>query len=70
MRTPYAQSKFNETKCPICGKLFYPQGEWAYFAGTVNKKGWKEKRRVCSWSCVRKYEKEHPAAFKWKGHEI
>ena len=39
-----------EKICPICGKLFIPAPEHTY---KVAKGG-----KVCSWACVRKYEKD------------
>lgn len=47
--------------CPVCHKkyILYNAKEWAY-------KAWKKKGTsrnliyFCSWTCVRKYEKENP----------
>ena len=39
--------------CPICGDQFIPAGQHIYNVG-------KKHRLVCSWHCVREYEKEHP----------
>lgn len=41
-----------DKKCPICGKMFCPAPLHAYKVKRVN---------VCSWGCVRKYEKEKEA---------
>lgn len=40
-------------KCPVCGKEFavYDWSEWAYKLKT-------NKKCVCSWSCLRKSEKD------------
>lgn len=38
-------------KCPVCGKTFYPNEEWAY---RLYGEPWREP--VCSWTCVRKSE--------------
>ena len=43
----------NPVKCPICGKTFYPYPSHAY---KIKNKGWT--RFVCTWSCLRKHEKE------------
>lgn len=42
--------------CPICGKEFriYPGAGWAY--KVIQKKG---AVNVCSWHCVRKWEKDN-----------
>ena len=63
------KKQLREEKCPMCGKLFYPLGDWAYSISSRGKAGDKCRRFVCSWSCMRKHEKEHPPSFKWKGHE-
>lgn len=57
----------NETKCPVCGKCFYPTAEWAYKLNT-----WRLKtaRYTCSWSCLQKYKRMHPRSFKWKGNDV
>lgn len=49
---PYTRcGEMNETKCPICGKLFYPSSvsEWAY-----HENGGKQ-RIVCSYHCSRTF---------------
>lgn len=38
-----------EKKCPVCGKIYCPAPLHVYKAN---------KRMVCSYSCVRKYERE------------
>lgn len=40
-----------EIKCPVCGKMFKPAPEHSY--SIENNK----KRYVCSWTCMRKWEK-------------
>lgn len=39
-----------ETQCPICGKLFIAAPQHIYKV---------KDSKVCSWGCVRKYEKEN-----------
>lgn len=41
-----------QEKCPVCGKMFKPAPEHAYHIGSS------QKRRVCTYSCMRKWEKE------------
>ena len=38
--------------CPVCGKEFLPTEEWVY-----KRAG----KRLCSYTCMRKYDKEHEA---------
>lgn len=45
----------NETKCPICGKIFYPYPGHVY--KLKNKKN-KHIIKYCSWSCYRAAQKE------------
>lgn len=40
-------------KCPICKKKYYPAAQHAWRIGNGNG------ARVCSYSCMRKWEKEH-----------
>lgn len=51
-------------KCDVCGELIdglkYNMGEYAY-------RDWQYDKVFCSWSCMRKYEKEHPKTYKYKG---
>lgn len=49
-----AYNIFLEVKCPVCGKKFKPAPEHALKIG-----GEESRRIVCSYSCMRKYEKEH-----------
>lgn len=42
-------------KCPICGKKFHPVPEHQWRIGGENAKP----TLVCTYSCMRKYEKEH-----------
>lgn len=42
-------SQFNGTKCPVCGKLFFPAPYHTY-----KVKG----AKVCSWHCVCEAEKK------------
>lgn len=47
-------------KCPVCGKEFAPAIEHAWKIKTKNSKGqWTQnKKKVCSYHCMRKWEKE------------
>jgi len=46
-----------ERKCPVCGKsIFITTSEWAY----KRSNGGKAVRYMCSYSCLLKYDKEHP----------
>ena len=47
----------NSRKCPICGEMFSPAAEHSYYIAE-NKRN-----LVCSWTCVRKWEKKQKAAF-------
>ena len=50
---------FRPCECEQCGKLFV-KGlvvDWAY--KKVVKKKWTRTLWFCSWSCMRKWEKEH-----------
>lgn len=47
-------------KCKICGKKFFANDEYAYKI----KKGWKDVKWFCSWSCMRKFEREQEAKKK------
>lgn len=42
-------------KCPICGKGFHPAPEHAWKIGPEQTGP-----LVCSYTCMRKWEKEHP----------
>lgn len=49
--------------CPICGKTFYVPDATAWvYKKHIRLDGWDRHRfkLLCSWSCYRKYEKEHP----------
>ena len=39
---------FIESKCPVCGKSFFPTPEWVYNTGTYSNGVFK---RVCSYKC-------------------
>lgn len=49
-----AYNVFVEINCAVCGKKFKPAPEHALKIG-----GEESRRIVCSYSCMRKYEKEH-----------
>lgn len=49
-----AYNVFIEVKCAVCGKMFKPAPEHALKIG-----GETSRKLVCSYSCMRKYEKEH-----------
>ena len=42
-------------KCPVCGKRFfiYDPSDWAY------KRVGKHITYVCSWTCLREYDRQH-----------
>jgi hypothetical protein len=42
-------------KCPMCGKIFYAMPEHSYKVGN----GGATDKLVCTYSCMRKYEKQH-----------
>ena len=46
--------EYRKIKCPICGKEFHPEPEHAWKIGN-DKKG----KTVCSYTCMRKWEKEN-----------
>lgn len=48
----YKESKL--PKCPICAKEFVPAPEHAWKIGTD-----KQNRLVCSYTCMRKWEREN-----------
>lgn len=43
-----------EQRCPVCKKIFYSTPVHAYKIQVKNVK-----KKVCSYSCVRKWEKEN-----------
>lgn len=45
---------FVKKTCPVCGEAFYPAPMHSYKIGKAV-----ENKLVCSYSCMRKYEKEH-----------
>lgn len=47
-------------RCPVCGKLFVPGSEHVYKVDYYAK-GNHSRKRACSWSCMRKVEKEREA---------
>lgn len=49
-----------ESKCPICGKLFYATSQWAYKINLKNTV-----RNVCSYSCTqgKAYKQKHEQAW-------
>lgn len=40
--------------CPVCGETFYPAPMHSYKIGRPS-----DNKLVCTYSCMRKYEKEH-----------
>lgn len=45
---------FGTRTCPICKRRFIATAEWVY------KRGHYHNRKIfCSWSCTRKFDKEH-----------
>ena len=49
-----AYSVYSIKKCAVCGKEFHPAPDHALKVGNEFSD-----RLVCSYSCMRKYEKEH-----------
>lgn len=47
-------ARYAERACPVCGKKFSPLPDHAL---KIGKEG--SRRLVCSYSCMRKWEKEH-----------
>lgn len=47
----YSFRKEAEILCPVCGEMFQPAEQHAYYIGKNHKK------RVCTYSCMRKWEK-------------
>jgi hypothetical protein len=45
---------YSEKKCPVCGKKFHPMPDHALRIG-----GEDSRQLVCTYSCMRKWEKEH-----------
>lgn len=48
--------------CPACGKKKFisSPGEWAY-RRNVQGKYHSQTKLFCSWSCLRKWERDHPS---------
>ena len=51
-------------KCPICGKEFLPAHEHAYKIRVKKSDGHIIHKKVCSYECMRKYEKRIEEAKK------
>lgn len=49
-----AYNVFWEMKCPVCGKKFKPAPEHALKIGAEGSR-----KLVCSYNCMRAWEKEH-----------
>ena len=47
----------SSAKCPVCGETFFYDPEHAYKIGF--NKGKTTGKKVCSYSCMRKWEKEN-----------
>lgn len=45
-------------ECPQCKKMFNPATEHSYYAGDNKKK------LVCSYNCMREWDREHPIKLK------
>lgn len=53
----YADALVKNMKCPVCGKTFAVYSEeHAYTIGP--EQNGEKRRKVCSWSCLRRYERE------------
>lgn len=48
------QFEYRKIKFPICGKMYHPEPEHAWKIG-----GGEKGRIVCSYTCMRKWEKEN-----------
>lgn len=46
-------SRYAERACPVCGKMFYPMPDHALRIGAEGSR-----YLVCSYSCMRKWEKK------------
>ena len=53
-----SRDRKEEIKCPVCGKMFNAAPEHSYTIGYGEKRGKNKKRLVCTYSCMRKWEKE------------
>jgi hypothetical protein len=60
----YYQKHCLPIECPICGKKFIPAPEHYWKIGNYGMESRDE--RVCSYSCMRKWEKEQEAEIKAK----
>lgn len=47
----------SSAKCPVCGETFYYDPEHAYMIGF--SRGKTTGKKVCSYSCMRKWEKSN-----------
>ena len=52
---------YNPKVCPVCGSLFncYCPEEWVYKIRTYNPHTHAGFEKVCSYHCMRKWQKEH-----------
>lgn len=53
MEQKYRSYSLNETKCPICGRLFYPTQDHVYKTYVKGKLV-----RVCRWSCLNRLKEQ------------
>ena len=51
-------------KCPVCGKTFIPAPLHAYKVSMKHRCGGIYDKLVCSWHCLRAYEKENGTIIK------
>ena len=69
MADAYFESLKQTTKCPICGKQFVPAAQHMWKIGNWDGVTGERTVRVCSYSCMTKWEKEHDAKDKKKRHD-
>lgn len=58
MTDPYYESLKRFSVCPICGKKFIPAAQHAWCIGGWDSVHGERNQRVCSYTCMRKWEKE------------
>lgn len=72
----YFQKHCLPQTCPICGKGFIPAPEHAWKIGHItsyaikNRRDDAYQRNVCSYTCMRKWEREEEAKIKAKKAKI
>ena len=68
MSNQYEEQLKKTSTCPICGKKFVPAPEHAWKIGSYNtytaESDDGRRKHVCSYSCMRKWEKEQEEKLK------